>query len=102
MLDVFTTKEFEFLKKNLSMKYNLKNRYNIWHLEINIIFFYINIRTLMCSLLVDFNKILFKYFVMSYVSTRKSIYKIFNKFSLTLKNYIIYTFKISKLQWYDI
>lgn len=52
----------------------------------------------MCSLLVDFNKILFKYFVMSYVSTRKSIYKIFNKFSLTLKNYIIYTFKISKLQ----
>lgn len=29
MLDVFTTKEFEFLKKYLSMKYNLKNRYNI-------------------------------------------------------------------------
>lgn len=29
MLDIFTTKEFEFLKKNLSMKYDLKNRYNI-------------------------------------------------------------------------
>lgn len=29
MLDIFTTKEFEFLKKNLLMKYDLKNRYNI-------------------------------------------------------------------------
>lgn len=28
-LDVFTTKKFEFLKKNLPMKYDLKNRYNI-------------------------------------------------------------------------